>query len=178
MGGQETWRLIIKKKLEKKYGIDEFKSFFTFYYSGLNIRSTDLNARLGIEQLKKIDNFVKKRNKIAKFYNSQFKNIKIEIPKFEKNIKSSFHLYIIKLKNKNSKLHKEIFEKLRSKGINVNLHYIPIYKHSFYKKFKFKKINFPNSEEYYKSAISLPIYPTLSKQDQIYVAKILKELVG
>ena len=60
----------------------------------------------------------------------------------------------------------------------MNLHYIPIYKHSYYKKFKFKKINFPNSENYYKSAISLPIFPDLKKKDQTYVIKTFKELVS
>ena len=89
--------------------------------------------------------------------------------------KSSFHLYIIRL-DKSSK-HKKVFDYLRDNKILINLHYIPIHLQPYYKKMGFKYGDFPNAEEYYKRAISLPIFPGLTKQQQQDIVKKIKEIL-
>ena len=87
---------------------------------------------------------------------------------------SSFHLYIIRIKNKRGFNRKKVFEKLRNNGIYVNIHYIPIYKHPFYSK-DFSSLNFLNSEKYYSEAISLPIFPTLKKKEINFIYDVIKK---
>ena len=118
--------------------------------------------------------FVKKRNKIAKFYRNKLKNLPIKFQKIEKNFYSSYHLFIIKLNIKYNYLHKIFFNYLRSKSILVNLHYLPIHLQPFYRKFGFRKKQFPVAEEYSRSAISIPIYPNLKKKDQIKIINLIK----
>ena len=94
------------------------------------------------------------------------------------NIYSSFHLYVILLDLDNiAKSKKDIFISLREKGIGVNLHYIPIPMHPFYKKLGFNEKDFPNSLEYYQKAISIPLYPKLSENEQSYVVETLKKVL-
>ncbi|RYD06305.1 hypothetical protein N752_05275 [Desulforamulus aquiferis] len=91
---------------------------------------------------------------------------------------SAYHLYVIKLKLEElSKTHKTVFEEIRSAGINANLHYIPVHTQPYYKKLGFKIGDFPEAEKYYRQAISLPLYYSLSEQEQDYVIQVLKEVL-
>ena len=146
----------------------------SWYYEqldlGFNFRLNDLMSALGISQLKKINQFVKKRNEIAKYYDELFKNVDVITPKVLKHNYSSFHLYIIRIPNKGNKFSRnEIFKKLKDNGVGVNIHYIPIYRQPFYKKFNFDYNEFINSEKYYSEAISIPIYPGLKNEEQRFV---------
>ena len=141
---------------------------------GYNFRMNDIQSALGISQLKNLNIFVKKRNKIAKFYCNQLKNLPIKFQKIEKNFYSTYHLFIIKLDVKYKYLHKKFFNYLRSKNMYVNLHYLPIHLQPFYRKFGFKKNQFPVAEEYSETAISIPIYPNLKKEEQIKIINYIK----
>ena len=144
---------------------------------GYNYRMTDIQASLGISQLKRISTFINKREKIAQKYDIEFEDLPIKIPKQNINVTSSRHLYVIRVDNKKSKSkHSELFYQLRKKRILVNLHYIPIHLQPYYRKLGFNFGDFPNSEEYYKEAISLPIYSTLSDEEQNYIIKNIKSL--
>lgn len=141
---------------------------------GFNFRLNDLMSALGISQLKKLDSFINQREKIAKFYDSIFSNTSIIYPKQADYCNSSRHLYIIRVpKNRNS-----VFENLRNNGIGVNIHYIPIYRQPYYQKFNFNIKNFPESESYYKEAISIPIYPGLTKDQQKMIFNIIQNPQG
>ena len=164
---------IIKEKEKFK-----FKNLGPWYYEqhsiGYNFRMNDIQSALGLSQLKNLNIFIKNRNKIAKFYYEQLKNLPIKFQKIEKNLYSSYHLFIIKLDVEYKHLHKFFFKYLRSKNIFVNLHYLPIHLQPFYRKFGFKKNLFPISEEYSETAISIPVYPNLKKKEQIKIINNIK----
>ena len=157
----------------KKDKILKKKPWFFFQTDiGLNYRLTDIQASLGISQLKKVHKFLKKRNDISKIYNRKLKNLPLKLPILSNENYSSFHLYVILLKTKNrDKLYKELLKK----GYKTNVHYIPIYKHPFYKNKIFNRKQFVNNEIYFKNAISLPIFPNLSKKDIDKVVNIIKK---
>ncbi len=145
---------------------------------GFNYRLNDLQSVLGISQMKKIDSFIKERNKLASNYNNLFKSTKINIPKTDSEIYSSWHLYIIRI-NKDEGFNRNIiFEKFRNSGIYVNIHYIPIYRQPFYQKMGFKFEDFPESEKYYNEAISIPIFPGLTKDQQEKIVSIIFNPIG
>ena len=137
---------------------------------GYNYRMTELQAALGSSQLKRLDEFIEKRNELAQIYNNSLDSKYLDLPVVSDNSYSSFHLYIIKLKklSKPSE-HKKFFQKLRDDGIGVNLHYIPVHCHPYYGKLGFKKGDFPNSEDYYNRSISIPLYFGLSEENQKYI---------
>ena len=136
---------------------------------GYNYRLSDLHAALGISQLKKINKFTKKRNLISKHYINNLKNLPILFQKKIKNTFSSYHLFIILVF---PDCHLKLFKFLRANKIIVNLHYIPIYLHPFFKK-KYNPKNFQNSNSYYSRAISLPIFYQLTiKQQNFIISKI------
>lgn len=143
---------------------------------GYNYRMNDIQAALGISQLKKIDSFVKKRNIIAERYNKSLKGLPLDLPMVSKNSASSYHLYVIRLKSAEAELRNKLFSYLLDKGINVNIHYIPIYKQPFYSdNHVSKKFFLKNCENYYSRAISIPIYPSLTIKEQKYVIKSIKD---
>ena len=164
---------IIKDK--KKF---KSKNLGPWYYEqhslGYNFRMNDIQSALGVSQLKNLNIFLKKRNKIAQFYRENLKNLPIKFQKIEKNFYSTYHLFIIKLDVKYKYLHKKFFNYLRSKNLYVNLHYLPIHLQPFYRKFGFKKNEFPAAEEYSKTAISIPVYPDLKKKEQIKIINYIK----
>ena len=148
-------------------------------YLGYNFRLPDLNCALGISQIKKLNNYIKKREKIAKIYDKFFlNNIKFKIPnKITKNT-NSFHLYPLLLNLKEIKKHKDkIISEFLKKNIKIQVHYIPVNFQPYYqKKYGFKKKNFQNSMKFFKNIISLPIYYDLSLKEINYIKKICKKI--
>ena len=145
---------------------------------GSNYRMTELQAALGLSQMSRINSFIQKRHQIAKRYNDELKHLPLTLPAQGNEHYSSYHLYIIRLKlDAIQKSHKEIFKELIHEGLGVNLHYIPVYHHPYFKKLGFKKGYCPEAENYYREAISIPIYFGLSDelQDQA-IETILKVL--
>ena len=139
---------------------------------GFNYRITDIQCALGISQLRRIGSFINRREKIAEAYDNAFKDIEnIEIIREENDIYNSHHLYVIKVKDKETRL--ELFNYLKQNSIFCQVHYIPVYLHPYYKSLGYKKGICPNCEEFYDRILSLPIYPELSNKDQ---KKIIKKI--
>jgi UDP-4-amino-4,6-dideoxy-N-acetyl-beta-L-altrosamine transaminase len=146
---------------------------------GYNYRMTDISAALGISQLKRLDNYIKKRHSIAQKYNNQLSTLPLKLPFQHKDTYSSYHLYVIRLQlDKIKKTHKEVHDELVNIGINVNLHYIPVYRQPFYEKLGFKEGYCPESEKYHKSALSIPMYPTLEDSEQDWVIDTIKKILS
>ncbi len=137
---------------------------------GFNFRLSDIQAALGISQLSRLGNFIDKRNKIAKIYDKSFKNLPIRFIKVDNNNLCSYHLYVILIKNK--KKRNDLYYEMLKKGFKCNIHYIPIYKHSFYKKkLKLNYRHFENTENYYNNCLSIPLFPNLKKKE-------IKDIIG
>lgn len=135
---------------------------------GFNYRLTDLQAALGLSQLERLDEYVSQRHELSKEYNVALENLSLILPWQHPETYSGLHLYVIRLKlDEINKTHREVFEELRTKGIGVNLHYIPIHTQPFYRALGFKWGDYPEAEKYYGEAISLPMFPTLEKQDEV-----------
>ncbi|GAG34280.1 unnamed protein product, partial [marine sediment metagenome] len=131
---------------------------------------------LGISQLKKIDKFIKKRREIAKIYDQVFEKIKeVEIIKENKDQFNSYHLYPIKVENEKIRL--KLFNYLKLKNILCQVHYIPVYRHPYYQKLKYKKGLCPKAEDFYNREISIPMYFSLSKKDQNFIIKSILEFL-
>ena len=148
----------------------------TWYYEqqnlGFNYRMSDIHAALGVSQLKKLKKFVKRRNEIAKIYKKELNNYPIKFQNLNNNL-SSYHLLIVKFPKV---YHHKMFDLFRNKNIKVNIHYIPLYMHPFFK-FNKKKYsnNLKNSQEYYDTAISLPNYFHITNKEIYYVINIIKK---
>tara|TARA_B100000768_G_C11024522_1_gene267498 strand:- start:183 stop:605 length:423 start_codon:yes stop_codon:yes gene_type:complete len=137
----------------------------------------ELQAALGLSQLKRLDLFIKKRNLIAKQYKKAFKNSNIQFQKIKKNYYSSYHLFVIKILEIDKFKYDRIFNLLRKKKLGVNLHYLPIHKQPYYSKLK----NYDNltvSEDYAKTAFSIPIYYDLNKKKLNYAIKVIKTILA
>jgi UDP-4-amino-4,6-dideoxy-N-acetyl-beta-L-altrosamine transaminase len=145
---------------------------------GFNYRITEIQAALGISQLKRLHNFVDKRNELAKVYDKNLKNLPIDLPANFENIKSSYHLYIIKLQESNLSFKKNLFDFLRKNEIGVNLHYIPIHTHPYYLKLGFNVGDFPKAEIFYANAISIPLYTNLTPKNQMHIINSISEYLS
>lgn len=146
--------------------------YYEMQQLGYNYRITDIQSALGISQLKKLEKFVKIRRKIAEYYNEEFRdNPYFDTPAEKEYARSSYHLFPIKLKNKIIAEKKEVFRKLRNSGLGVQVHYIPVYLHPYYKSLGYKKGLCPKSEDFYNKAISIPLYPLMKQHDTAEVVK-------
>jgi len=161
-----------KLKLLRSHGITRDQKFMCnineagWYYEqialGFNYRMTDIHAALGLSQLSRLEEYINKRHDIANIYDAQFEYTRIQKPYRNPNNKSALHLYVVHV---DPQKHNYVFHSLRKENIGVNLHYIPIHTQPYYQNLGFSWGDFPNSEAYYKKAISLPIYPKLSKDE-------------
>jgi len=145
---------------------------------GFNYRMTDIQAALGCSQMERLTDYVNLRHKKYSLYNDFLKDLPIMLPWQDPKSYSSMHLYVIRLKiNEVNISHKQFFEQLKEMGIGVNLHYIPIYRHPYYKKFGYINSDFPNSEAYYSEAISLPMFPLLEEDQIMYISSSIKKIL-
>jgi UDP-4-amino-4,6-dideoxy-N-acetyl-beta-L-altrosamine transaminase len=142
---------------------------------GYNYRMTDLQAALGVSQMTRLEQYVAKRHEIAQRYNQQLANLPVTLPWQHPNSYSAYHLYVIRLQlDKIRATHRQVFEALRTKDIMVNLHYIPVHTQPYYKQMGFQPGDFPEAEQYYREAISIPMHPTLTTGEQDYVVSSIK----
>ncbi len=176
---------IVKNKnlfLRKKFAFTK-KKINPWYYEaqeiGFNYRITDFQCALGISQIKKIKSFISKRKKIANKYDKEFKNIKnLKLPQFNRRVFSSNHLYVLNIDFDKLKFSKnELMKYLLKKGITTQVHYIPIPLHPFYSNSGHKMQKLRNATEYYKKALSIPIFFNLSEKDQKKIIKIIKDTI-
>jgi dTDP-4-amino-4,6-dideoxygalactose transaminase len=138
----------------------------------------DIQAALGLSQLKRLDQYVKRRHEIAAFYDSALKNLPLTTPWQAPSVYSSYHLYPVLVKNSlDSKSQKQVYNELRKSDIAVNLHYTPVHRHPYYENLGFKKDNFPVAEKFHQEAISIPMYATLEEEHQKYVVETLRKKV-
>jgi UDP-4-amino-4,6-dideoxy-N-acetyl-beta-L-altrosamine transaminase len=141
---------------------------------GYNYRITDIQAALGLNQIKRLDEFVNIRHRIANRYNQELARLPIQLPFQHPDTYSSFHLYVIRIKlNESPKTQKEVYDALQLGGVNVNLHYIPVHRQPYYENLGFKAGYCPESELYHKETLSIPMYPTLTEEEQSKVIEIL-----
>lgn len=150
------------------------KWYYELKSLGFNYRMNEIQASLGISQLKKINKFNKFRNKIAKIYFKNLKETSLLLPKIEETNYSSFHLFVVKFKKKMN--YDKIYKKLINKKIGVNLHYLPVHLHPLFKKMGFRKGNFPISEKHAQRAFSIPIFYNMKNIDIMRVVRVLREI--
>jgi UDP-4-amino-4,6-dideoxy-N-acetyl-beta-L-altrosamine transaminase len=159
---------------------DDGPWYYEQQFLGYNYRMTDIQAALGISQLKKIDRFISRRMEIADRYNKAFSGTESIITPYQLDeTQSAWHLYILQLKlDKLKTSRKEVYTALQQKGIGINVHYIPVYYHPYYKQMGYKKGLCPNAERLYERIITIPLYPKMSDEDIEYVIDAVKETVG
>ena len=175
--------LAYKMKLLSSHGITKNKNDFEFsnkgiwhyeqHFLGFNYRMNELQAALGISQIKRLEKIIEERNTLYNFYKNAFKESKISFLAIPSDVKSAVHLGIIKIK---SNFHKDLFENLRESGVGVQLHYEPVHLQPYYRNLGFKEGDFPISENYSKTSISIPLYPGLKRSDQINIIKKIEEI--
>ena len=144
---------------------------------GFNYRMTDMQAALGLSQLKQLDSFVSMRNDIATTYNHAFANSTVAHLTQSDDCYSSYHLYIVRLVQCDVEKHKSVITGMREQGIIAHLHYIPIHLQPYYQALGFSEGAFPNAETYYKQAVTIPLHPTMTADEQQFVIKTLIGLV-
>jgi len=151
--------------------------YYEMHNLGYNYRITDFQCALGISQLKKLDKFIKRRREIAKIYNQEFESIdEITIPYEKYNVKSAYHLYVVQFDLKVDK--KTLFNLFRKENIGVQVHYIPIHLQPFYQHlYNFQKGDFPIAENYYKKALTLPLFPKMNDVDVENVIDVVKKII-
>jgi UDP-4-amino-4,6-dideoxy-N-acetyl-beta-L-altrosamine transaminase len=173
--------VIEKVKLLRSHGMQKTNMTsndknYPWYYEmnelGFNYRITDIQCALGNSQLKKLDIFIAKRRSIANMYDNAFKSLKnVKIPTVKKNVSHSYHLYPLLIDFKKTKFSKsEFFNKMKEKGITLQVHYIPVHLQPYYtSNYNFKYGDFPVAESFYDKEFSLPIYNDLDENQVNYV---------
>lgn len=145
---------------------------------GFNYRMTEMQAALGISQMTRLDEFVARRHQLQQRYDEFLMDLPVVAPYQVNDSYSALHLYPIQIQlEKVIKSHRQIFDELRTEGLGVNLHYIPVHTQPYYQRMGFQQGDFPISEEYYRRAISLPLFHSMTFAQQDEVLRILKEVI-
>jgi UDP-4-amino-4,6-dideoxy-N-acetyl-beta-L-altrosamine transaminase len=141
---------------------------------GYNYRLSDLHAALGLSQLGKLDGFIQKRTELALNYQARLADLPLKLPEFNPHSNSAWHLYMVEVTQHDRK---QVYEQLHKKGIGVNVHYIPIHLQPFYSQLGFKQGDYPVAESFYNQALTLPLYPGLSNDQQNEVVQALRDVL-
>lgn len=178
-----------KMILFRSHGITRNSELMTenqgpWYYEqidlGYNYRLTDIQSALGLSQIKKLDDFILKRREIVNKYNEAFKELEEIVTPFENEYsKSGYHIYVLLLNLDKLKCgRKEIFEALQAENIGVNVHYLPVYLHPYYKKLGYKKGECPVAEDIYNRMITIPLFPSMTDKDIKDVIEAVKKVLN
>lgn len=177
-------KLYRRLKLLRSHGITREEDLMEkneggWYYEqlelGYNYRMTDIQAALGSSQLKKLDGFLARRKEIADIYNQAFAaEPGMILPAVIPEAESGWHLYVIQAIKRDRK---EVYDALREAGLNINVHYIPVYHHPYYRNHGYVDVFCPNAEQLYQRMVSLPIFPALKEEEQEYVIDAVKQAV-
>lgn len=176
-----AWRMTslrshgITREKSRMLGEPEGPWYYEQVALGFNYRMTDLQAALGLSQLSRLDEYIERRNTLARRYDQLLGGLKLQRPVAQPENRSAFHLYVVRLRTEAiRKTHREVFEAMRDRGIGVNLHYMPVYLQPYYRALGFEPGLCPEAERYGREAISLPLFYGLSEMDQGSVAKSLQ----
>jgi UDP-4-amino-4,6-dideoxy-N-acetyl-beta-L-altrosamine transaminase len=172
----------------RTHGITREAEIFTqespgpWYYEqqllGFNYRMTDVQAALGLSQLERLKGYVERRNVLARRYDAALKGLPLQLPRVLPGNVSAFHIYVVRLERPAAAArHREVFEELRRLGIGVNLHYIPVHLQPYYRELGFAPGQFPESEWHGESAITLPLYPSMTDREQDEVVSALRRVL-
>lgn len=158
---------------------DEGPWYYEMTELGYNYRMTDIQAALGLSQLKKLDRFVALRRKWAHFYDKAFGEMdELTVPKQLAGSDSSWHLYVLRLNLDLLKVgRKQIFEALRAENIGVQVHYIPVHLQPYYQQLGYQKGLCPVAENWYKEVLSLPLFPKMTEADVDSVISAVRKVV-
>ena len=179
--------LYAKLKLFRSHGVTRESELLSdnhgpWYYEqlelGFNYRITDIQAALGVSQLKKVDEFVARRHELARLYDEKLKDLPLILPTRTDDSFSALHLYVIRLKTDViKKSRREVFEQMRKAGIGVNVHYIPVHLQPYYRKLGFQRGDFPEAENYYENALTIPLFYGMTEDQQDRVVDVLRGVV-
>lgn len=177
-----------KMALLRSHGITRDPALMThepdgpWYYQqidlGFNYRMTELQAAMGVSQMVRLDQFVARRHELAKRYDELLSELPVTTPWQHPDSYSGLHLYVMRLQlDEIQPTHQQVFEALRENGIGVNLHYIPVHTQPYYQQMGFKAGDFPEAESYYAEAISLPMFQTMSDEQQDEVVAAIRKAI-
>jgi len=177
-----------KMNLLRNHGVTRNPALMTqepdggWYYQqvelGFNYRMTEIQAALGISQMQRVEEFVTKRHELQKRYHELLNELPVQCPYQSKDSHSALHLYPIQLNLNNiGQSHAQVFAELKTNGVGVNLHYIPVHTQPYYQQMGFMKGDFPQAEAYYSRAISIPMYSGLSVKQQDRVVAVLQQVL-
>jgi UDP-4-amino-4,6-dideoxy-N-acetyl-beta-L-altrosamine transaminase len=145
---------------------------------GFNYRMTDIQAALGLSQMDRLDKYVTVRNQLAQRYDELLAYLPLTIPFQAKDCYSSRHLYVIRLNlSLIDKSRRQVFDYLREHGVGVQIHYIPVPSQPYYKNLGYLDTDYPNGLSYYQEAISLPLFPTMTTEQQNTVVAVLHDVL-
>lgn len=178
-----------KLMLLRSHGITRDPDNFTvgsegpWYYQqvelGFNYRMNDIQAALGLSQISRLNYYIERRRELASYYNELLEGLPLVLPFQISSCLSSWHLYAIRLNLEILKVtRRQVVEELQSRGIGVNVHYIPVHTHPFYEKLGFCRGDFPIAERYYREALTIPLHVNLTSDDQLFVAAALQEVLN
>ncbi len=149
--------------------------YYEQQFLGYNYRMTDIHAALGLSQFERLDAVVARRNALAARYDEALKDLPIRLPFVQSENRSAFHLYVVRIKGgATAKTHKQAFDELRQRNYGVQLHYVPVHLQPYYRNLGFNPGDYPEAEAYGESAISIPLYPSLTNQEQDRVIEAMK----
>lgn len=167
----------IDKNTMERFGPDASWAY-DMKYLGRNYRITDFQAALGISQLKKLEGFIQKRNNLVSIYADYLGKIDfVRLPIVKSKVRHAWHLYTILLDSSVNR--DKFFKYMRTENIGVNVHYIPVYRHSYYiNQFNMNPKDFPNTEDVFEKIITLPLYPKMNDKDILYICNKINNFTG
>lgn len=181
--------LATRLRLLRSHGITRNPNLMTqamdgpWYYQqvalGFNYRMTDMQAALGTSQMTRLVHFVARRHAMVELYAQLLADLPVTLPAQHPDSYSAFHLYVVRLQlDRISVTHRQVFEALRAKDIQVNLHYIPVHTQPYYREMGFNTGDFPQAEQYYREALSLPLHVNLTEEEIEFIVISLRKAMN